>query len=159
MYLTLSKSVVLTIAIAIGGCAGTQSTPPAYAACKTWAEQAQVPGLASVAVLSPELAKVIGVRETTTSRAATALAAVQTTVYNCTDVDVVLAMRTHFSGDRGQSEAPSAWKTVHLPPRGHMIYGESAISASTRRVSVDISDANRGQSQFAPGQTYQIPAK
>ena len=87
------------------------------------------------------------------------MAAVQTTVYNCTDVDVVVLMRTRFNGDRGQSEPPSAWKTVHLAPRGQATYGESAVSQATSRISVDIYDANRGQSQFAPGQTYVVPAK
>ena len=112
-----------------------------------------------MSVLSPELAKVIGVQEVLTSRTGTGMAAVQTTVYNCTDVDVVLSVRTRFSGDRGQSEPPSAWKTVHLAPRAQGTYGESAISQTTTRVSVDIYDANRGQSQFAPGQTYTVPAK
>ena len=98
-------------------------------------------------------------QEISTSRTGTGLAAVQTTVYNCSDVDVVLTMRTRFTGNRGQSEPPSAWKTVFLAPRGQATYGESAISQATDKVAVDINDGNRGQSQFVPGQTYQVPLK
>lgn len=137
---------------ALAGCASP--TPAPYAGCQTWEQQVANARPAAVSVLSPDLAKVIGVREVSTSRTATNLAAVQTTVYNCSDADVVLIMRTQFSGDRGQTEAPSAWRTVHLPPRASAVYGESAIHASTSRVMVDIHDANRGQQQFAPGQLY-----
>ena len=70
------------------------------------------------------------------------------------DADIVLIMRTRFSGDRGQTEPPSAWRTVHLPPRGATVYAESAISTASHKVQVDIHDANRGQQQFAPGQPY-----
>lgn len=143
----------------LAGCAATQSTPPTFSGCKTWEQQAGSPHLVSVAVLSPELAKVIGVQEISTARTGTGMAAVQTTVYNCSDVDVVLTMRTRFTGSRGQSEPPSAWKTVFLTPRGQATYGESAISQATDKVAVDINDGNRGQSQFAPGQSYVIPAK
>ncbi|MGB4117795.1 MAG: hypothetical protein WBK51_14750 [Polaromonas sp.] len=148
----------VTVAV-LAGCAATQSTPPTFSGCRTWEQQAGAPHLVSVAVLSPELAKVIGVQEISTSRTGTGLAAVQTTVYNCSDVDVVLTMRTRFTGNRGQSEPPSAWKTVFLAPRGQATYGESAISQATDKVAVDINDGNRGQSQFAPGQTYQVPLK
>ncbi|MEO8022171.1 hypothetical protein [Polaromonas sp.] len=153
---------ILAIAAAVAvlaGCAATQSTPPTFSGCKTWEQQAGSPHLVSVAVLSPELAKVIGVQEVSTARTGTGMAAVQTTVYNCSDVDVVLTMRTRFTGNRGQSEPPSAWKTVFLTPRGQATYGESAISQATDKVAVDINDGNRGQSQFAPGQSYVIPAK
>lgn len=140
------------LALLLAGCA--TSTPPTYAGCQTWEQQLGGVRPAAVSVLSPELARVIGVRDVSTSRTPTGMAAVQTTVYNCSDMDVVLIMRTQFSGDRGQSESPSAWRTVHLAPRASTVYGESAINASTSRVSVDIHDANRGQQQFAPGQTY-----
>lgn len=143
----------------LAGCATTQSTPPTFAGCRTWEQQAGSPQLSLVAVLSPELAKVIGVQEVSTSRTGSGMAAVQTTVYNCSDVDVVLTMRTRFTGDRGQSEPPSVWKTVFLAPRGQATYGESAISQATNKVAVDIYDGNRGQSQFAPGQTYQVPPR
>lgn len=152
-------SGVALVFATLSGCVSTQTTPPTFAGCKTWDQQAGVPQLASVAVLSPELARVIGVQEMATSRTGVGLAAVQTTVYNCSDVDVVLSMRTRFTGDRGQSEPPSVWKTVFLTPRGQATYGESAISQATTKVSVDINDANRGQSQFAPGQSYVLPAK
>ncbi len=142
----------------LAGCATTQTTPPTFAGCRTWDQQAGQANLSAVSVLSPELSRVIGVQEVMTSRTGTGMAAVQTTVQNCSDVDVVLSVRTRFTGDRGQTEPPSAWKTVFLPPRGQAVYGESAISQATSRVAVDIYDANRGQSQFAPHQTYQIPA-
>lgn len=151
------KTLTCIVAAAVlAGCASTQTTPPTYAGCLTWDRQAQQEGLDGVAVLSPELSRVIGVREVLTSRTGTGMTAVQTTVHNCSDVDVVLSVRSRFSGERGQSEPPSAWKTVFLPPRGQVVYGESAVSQATRRIAVDIHDANRGQSQFAPGQTYQI---
>ncbi len=153
IFATAAAVAVLT------GCATTQSTPPTFAGCRTWEQQAGSPQLSSVAVLSPELAKVIGVQEVSTARTGSGMAAVQTTVYNCSDVDVVLTMRTRFTGDRGQSEPPSVWKTVFLAPRGQATYGESAISQATNKVAVDIYDGNRGQSQFAPGQTYQIPPR
>jgi hypothetical protein len=147
------------LALATAGCVTTQSTPPTFAGCTPWEAQAGAPNLAAVSVGSPELAKVIGVQEVFASRTGTGMAAVQTSIYNCTDVDVVVLMRTRFSGDRGQSEPPSAWKTVHLAPRGQASYGESAVSQNTTRISVDIYDANRGQSQFAPGQQYTVPAR
>lgn len=159
MIRIFAMAAVAITAAFLAGCATTQSTPPTFAGCKTWEQQAGAPHLVSVAVLSPELAKVIGVQEISTSRTGTGMAAVQTTVYNCSDVDVVLSMRTRFTGSRGQSEPPSVWKTVFLTPRGQATYGESAVSQATDKVSVDIYDANRGQSQFAPGQQYQIPAK
>ncbi|MEI6723228.1 MAG: hypothetical protein WCO67_20895 [Betaproteobacteria bacterium] len=151
--------VAATLCALASGCVTTQSTPPTFAGCNAWEKQAGSPNLSAVSVLSPELAKVIGVQEVFASRTGTGMAAVQTAIYNCTDVDVVVLMRTRFNGDRGQSEPPSAWKTVHLAPRGQATYGESAVSQATSRISVDIADANRGQSQFAPGQTYTVPAK
>jgi len=151
-----SLALAAVAAAVLAGCA-TQSTPPTFAGCRTWEQQAGQANLAAVSVLSPELAKVIGVQEVSTSRTGTGMAAVQTTVQNCTDVDVVLSVRTRFTGDRGQSEPPSAWKTVFLAPRGSAVYAESAVSKATSRVAVDIYDANRGQSQFAPGQTYTVP--
>jgi hypothetical protein len=156
----LRSTLALGVVALIAGCATTQSTPPTYAGCRTWEQQqaAGAPSLGAVSVLSPELAKVIGVQEVSTSRTGTGMAAVQTAIYNCSDVDVVLSVRTRFTGDRGQSEPPSAWKTVFLAPRGQAVYGESAISQATNKVAVDIYDANRGQSQFAPGQSYTVPA-
>lgn len=151
--------IVLGLAALASGCVTTQSTPPTYAGCRTWEQQAGSPHLTAVSVLSPELAKVIGVQEVMTSRTGTGMAAVQTSVYNCSDVDVVILMRTRFNGARGQSEPPSAWKTVHLAPRGQASYGESAVSDKTQGLAVDIYDANRGQSQFAPGQQYVVPPK
>lgn len=153
------KTAILAVATAavLAGCATTQSTPPTFAGCRTWEQQAGQPNVAAVSVLSPELAKVIGVQEVSTSRTGTGMAAVQTVVQNCSDVDVVLNVRTRFTGDRGQSEPASAWKTVFLPPRGQATYAESAVSAQTSRVAVDIYDGNRGQSQFAPGQSYVVP--
>lgn len=151
--------IALGLAAMAAGCATTQSTPPTYAGCRTWEQQAGAPNLTAVSVLSPELAKVIGVQEVMTSRTGTGLAAVQASVYNCSDVDVVLLMRVRFNGARGQSEPPSAWKTVHLAPRGQASYGESAVSDKTLALAVDIYDANRGQSQFAPGQQYVVPAE
>ena len=143
--------------VVLAGCATTQTTPPTFAGCRTWDQQAGQGNLSAVSVLSPELSRVIGVQEVVTSRTGTGMAAVQTTVQNCSDVDVVVLMRTRFTGDRGQSEPPSAWKTVHLAPRGQATYGENAVSGTTKSVAVDIYDANRGQSQFAPGQTYTVP--
>jgi hypothetical protein len=136
---------------ALYGCASTLSP---YAGCRTWDQQSGTPQLNSVSVLSPDLAKIIGVQDFSTSRTATGMAAVQATVYNCTDVDVVLLMRSRFSGDRGQSEGPSAWRTVHLAPRTSATYGETAANAQTARIAVDIYDVNRAQQQFAPGQSY-----
>lgn len=159
--MTIQSFSVLGLALLLSACAtyGPQSTPPTIQGCRTWEQQqaAGAPQLAAVQVLSPELARIIGVHEVSTARTGTGMAAVQTSVYNCTDVDVVLLMRTRFMGDRGQSEPPSAWRTVFLPPRGTMAYGESAVSPTSRKVAVDIYDANRGHSQYAPGQTYIAP--
>ena len=153
----LRASLAASVALLAAGCA-TQSTPPVVPGCATWAQQQTMArSLPPVQVLSPELAQVIGVQGVSTDRTGTGMAAVQAGIYNCTDVDVVLLARTRFMGDRGQSEPPSAWKTVHLPPRGQAVYGESAVSQATRSVAVDIHDANRGQAQFAPGQSYSVP--
>lgn len=136
-----------------------QSTPPIYAGCKPWEQQAGVTSAGASSVLSADLAKFIGVQDVIASRTATGLVAVQATVYNCSDVDVLLNMRTRFSGDVGQSEPPSVWKNVFLAPRGQSTYTESAISKATTRVLVDINDGNRTQVQFAPGQSYAVPPK
>lgn len=152
-----SLSLAAAAAVLLGACAVQQSTPPTFAGCRTFEMQAGQPNLGAVSVQSPELARVIGVMDMQTSRTGTGMAAVQATVQNCSDVDVVVLMRTRFTGDRGQSEPPSAWKTVHLAPRGQATYGENAVSGMTRSVAVDIYDANRGQSQFAPGQVYTAP--
>ena len=151
-------SCMAALAWLAAGCTTVQPTPPVVQGCMTWAQQ-QATGkpLPAAQVLSPELAQVIGVQGVSTARTGTGMAAVQAGVYNCTDVDVVLSVRTRFTGDRGQSEPPSAWKTLHLPPRGQAVYGETAVSQATRRVVVDIYDANRGQAQFAPGQSYTVP--
>src|SRR3990172_1764250 len=150
--------VAIALAALAAGCATpTQPTPPTYAGCKTWEQQVGAPNLVGISVLSPELAKVIGVQDMTASRTGTGMPAVQTVVYNCTDMDVVLQIRARFSGDRGQSEPSSAWKTVHLAPRAQAVYGESAVSRRTKGIGVDIYDANRGQAQFAPGQAYAVP--
>ena len=144
------------------GCTTVQSTPPTAMGCPTW-EQQQRTGVAQrfggIQMLSPELERIIGVQDMSTSRTPSGMAAVQADVYNCSDADIVLLMRTRFSGDRGQSEPPSAWKTVFLPPRGHAVYGESAISQTTRKVAIDIHDANRGQSQWQQGQRYTVPVQ
>ncbi len=157
MIRTFSLFTLAVAAAILVGCQTTQFTPPTYAGCRTWEQQAGAPNLVAVSVLSPELAKVVGVQEVSTSRTSTGMAAVQAAIYNCTDVDVVLNVRTRFTGDRGQSEPPSAWKTVFLAPRGQQTYGESAVSQATTKVFIDIYDGNRGQSQFAPGQTSANP--
>ena len=142
------------VACLLAACVTLSNTPPSYAGCKTWEQQA-----GTTSVLSVDLAKFIGVQDVLVTRNATGLAAVQATVYNCSDVDVLLNVRTRFNGDVGQSEPPSVWKNVFLAPRGQAIYTESAISKATTKVFVDINDGNRAQSQFAPGQSYAIPPK
>jgi hypothetical protein len=155
-FYTLTALAALTL---LSACQTTQSTPQINTGCKTWDSQVGSPQLMSVSMLSPELAKFVGVSDLITSRTGTGLASVQVDVHNCSDVDVVLILRTRFSGTRGQSESPSAWKTVFLSPRGQATYAESAISAMTERLAVDIYDANRGQSQFAPNQNYVVPSQ
>jgi hypothetical protein len=135
----LSLIAAAVLAATAVGCTKTQSTPRVYAGCVTYEKQAGSPQVGSVQVMSPDIAKIIGVLDVNLSRTGAGLAAIQTTVYNCTDVDVVLLMRTRFSGDRGQSEAPTAWKTVHLAPRAQAVYGDSASSAQTKMMAVDIS--------------------
>lgn len=154
----------IAIAILMAGCTAnslyqTQSTPPTYAGCKTWEQQAGAASAGTTTVMSADLAKFIGVQEVLALRSATGLAAAQATVYNCSDVDVLLNMRTRFSGDGGQSEPPSIWKNVFLAPRGQATYNESALSKNSTKVSIDINDGNRAQGQFGPGQSYAIPPK
>lgn len=144
----------------LSACNATMSNvPPAYAGCKTWEQQTGTTSSGATTVMSAELAKIIGVQEVLTDRNATGLATIQATVYNCSDVDVLLNMRTRFNGAAGQSEAPSVWKNVFLAPRGQATYSESALSKATTKVSVDINDGNRAQMQFAPGQSYVTPPK
>jgi ABC-type amino acid transport substrate-binding protein len=149
----------LGAACLLAACKTQSTTPSAYAGCKTWEQQAGTTSAGATTMLSADLAKFIGVQEVLVTRTATGLAAVQATVYNCADVDVLLTVRTRFSGDVGQSEPPSTWKNVFLTPRGQATYTESAISQTTTKVSVDINDGNRAQSQFGPGQSYAIPPK
>lgn len=157
---TYANAVLLTVAALVTACVNVPTaTPPAQVGCRTWEIQ-QLDNSASryaVSVLSSDLAKILGVQDMFVNRTTTGLASVNTSVYNCTEQDVVLSVRTRFSNERGESEPPSAWRTVFLPPRGTVSYSEYAISNASVRVSVDIADGNRGQSQFAPGQTYQTP--
>lgn len=146
----------IAAAALLAGCA-TMSTPPTVAGCRTWEQQADAPRPMAVSILSPELARIIGVEEVSTRRTATGTAAVQAQVRNCTDVDVVLLIRTRFLAERGPSEPPSAWRTVHMPPRASAIYQESSLSPGSGQAFIDIHDANRGQSQFAPHQSYTHP--
>lgn len=166
--MNLQNTIFLMVGVAAVGLLGacnanqpvlTQSTPPTYAGCKTWEQQTGATSAGATTVLSADLAKFIGVQEVLASRTATGLVAVQATVYNCSDVDVLLNMRTRFNGDVGQSEPPSTWKNVFLAPRGQATYGEAAISKATTKVFVDINDGNRAQVQFAPGQSYVSPPK
>ena len=96
-----SLSLAAGAAVLLGACAVQQTTPPTFAGCRTWDMQVGQPNLGAVSVQSPERAKVIGVLDMQTSRTGTGMAAVQTTVQNCSDVDVVVLMRTRFTGDRG----------------------------------------------------------
>lgn len=150
------KKLIVVAALVCAGCATNQpqSTAPTYTGCVTWEAQRSQAAFSAVSVLSPELARMVGVRGIGIGRSGTGLANIRATVYNCSDVDVVVLMRSRFSGNAGQSEPPSAWKMVHLAPRAQFDYGESAISEITHGIAIDIYDANRGQSQFAPGQTY-----
>jgi hypothetical protein len=144
----------------LAACMTTSNTPPAYAGCKTWEQQqAGATSAGATSMLSADLARFIGVQEVLASRNDAGLVAVQATVYNCSDVDVLLNVRTRFNGEVGQSEPPSVWKNVFLAPRGQATYTESALSRASSKVSVDINDGNRAQSQFAPGQSYAIPPK
>lgn len=157
-------SLLLMTSVAAGcllsACNATMSNlPPTYAGCKTWDQQTGTASSVATTVMSADLAKMIGVQDVLTDRNTTGLATVQATVYNCSDVDVLLNMRTRFNGTTGQSEAPSAWKNVFLAPRGQAAYSESALSRSTTKVSIDINDGNRPQMQFAPGQSFATPPK
>lgn len=148
------------VASLLGACVTQSTTPSPYAGCKTWEQQqASATSASAASMLSADLAKFIGVQEVLASRNDTGLVAVQATVYNCSDVDALLIVRTRFNGDAGQSEPPSVWKNVFLAPRGQATYTESALSRATTKVFVDINDGNRAQSQFAPGQSYAIPPK
>ena len=139
------------------GCQATYKKTSA--SCKTWDQQSNSPQFASVKMLSVELEKVIGLSEFTPTLTNSGLQSIQTGMYNCSEIDVVLNVRTRFMGDRGQSEPPSAWKTVFLPPLGSAIYSESAISVASNRLLVDIYDANRGQYQifFEADKSYVMP--
>jgi hypothetical protein len=155
----LRTLIAVSAGLAMAACTTTQSTPPTYAGCTTYEQQvAQAPAsVGAVAMLSPELAKIVGVMDAFPGRTETGLVSVQATLYNCSDMDLALQARTHFTSEAGQTEAPSAWKAVFLAPRGRNTYTETAISTKTNRVSVEVYDANRGQSQFVPGQTYIVP--
>jgi hypothetical protein len=132
------------------------STPPPAASCSPYDTQAT--GALPVSLLSPELGTMIGVRDVTVSNTPAQLPAVQVAMFNCTDVDVAVLVRTRFSGERGQSEPPSAWRTVILAPRAEASYSESAVSRETKKVVVDILDAQRAQQFYTPGQYYLPPA-
>lgn len=156
----MTNTVLVAMAALTTACVNVPTaTPPAQVGCRTWEIQQldNSAGRFGVSVLSSDLAKIIGLQDMFVNRTPTGLASVNTSVYNCTEQDVVLSVRSRFSNERGESEIPSAWRTVFLPPRGTASYSEYAISNATVRVSVDIADGNRGQSQFAPGQTYQTP--
>lgn len=147
--------VATALAMTLQGCA-TQSTPPQIAGCLTWEQQRAAGSPLPVSVLSPDLARVIGVARVTTGRTPAGMAQVQAQLHNCTDVDVVVLVRARFEGG-AQPEPASAWRTVFLPPRAVAAYSESSVSAAASQVAIDIHDANRGQSQYGPGQSYPVP--
>lgn len=132
----------------VAGCA----TPPAIGNCTPYDQQASRP--AGVSMLSPELGAMIGVRDVSPGQTATRLPAIAATLYNCTDVDVEVLLRTRFTGERGQSEPPSAWRSVILAPRSEATYAENAVSPTSRRLAVEVIDARRAQQFYTPGQSW-----
>jgi len=147
-------------ALVLAACATPHppATLPSIAVgCTTFGAQAGLPQFSGIRVLSSDLTQMIGVQEFFLNRNAMGMVSANTTAYNCTDLDVHLLFRSHFSGDRGETEAPSAWRSIILPPRGARNYGESAINAATTRVSIDIADGNRGQMQFGQPQLMAPP--
>ena len=159
---TTTRCLLMAISIAslvLTGCNATMpsSTPPVTAGCKTFATQEGMPNIAGVSVLSSDLAKMIGVQDYFVNRSAMGLASANTSIYNCTEQDVLVLFRARFAGERGETEKPSAWRQMFVPPRGTVSYGEMAINPMTSRISIDIADGNRGQSQVTPGQTYTVP--
>jgi hypothetical protein len=151
---TLALSITTFSIAALLGCASNvqSTTPLTTAGCKTFSMQEGAPNLAGISVLSSDLANMIGVQEFFLNRTSMGMASANTTIYNCTEMDLHLLFRARFAGDRGETEAPSAWRSVFVPPRGARSYGESAINAATTRVSIDIADGNRGQQQFGQPQ-------
>ena len=147
----------LSMTLLLSACVVQQTTPPIFEGCVPWEYQDKTKSIASVNVLSAELSKVIGIRSVRTSRNANGLTTTQVTAFNCTDQGVVVGMRTLFSDNTGQSEAPSNWRTVHLAARSESTYVENAVKSTTSGVSVEIMDANRSQTQFGPSQIYGAP--
>lgn len=155
--ISLRQPAVACIGLSLAlmaGCA-TQSTPEVVAGCQAWERQRAAGSNLPVNLLSPEIARFVGVAGITSSRTGTGMVRVEAQLVNCADVDVVVLVRTRFSGT-GPAESPSAWCTVFLPPRAQVTYTESAISVQSSQFALDIHDANRGQSQFRPGQTYRV---
>lgn len=152
--------LALTSVCVLAACANPPqpaTTPPVATGCNTFSSQAGLPQFSGVSVLSSDLAQMIGVQEFFLNRTALGMSSASTTVYNCTELDIHLLFRARFAGDRGATEPPSAWRSVFLPPRGTVSYGEAAIYPATNRVSIDIADGNRGQQQFGQPQLIAPP--
>ncbi len=150
---TMTQYALLSVAACLATACANTSQPEAISDCTTWEMQRknQSTAFAGLNVMSTALAYTIGVQSHILGRSTNGNLSVQTRVYNCSEQNLVLVMRTQFSDKSGmQSEPNGAWRTVYLGAKGNVAYGEIAISGKSESVMVDIDDGNRAQIQNFP---------
>jgi hypothetical protein len=147
-------SLVLATALLAAGCAEprtmvvecrfpTQYMPdgPALVA-QEYGEMSPVP-LDAVQFTNPQLKEQLVVQSLKASRTPTNTVEVNARIINCTDVPLVLGMRTHFMGEgQAETEPESAWRKLIIQPRALGGYKESSLTADVMNYLIEIRDAH-----------------
>lgn len=151
----MRSTLTLVLAMLLAWLAGCAQTPVAYRGCAPWSRAGNASSI-TVTFLAPELADMIGLRELASMSSSSGTLDVRAAVYNCTEVDVALLIRARFDDGRGHIEPAAAWRTVILPPRGTASYADRALSRESRRVALDVQDAQASQTPYMRGQTSSV---
>lgn len=148
-----SLILVLAITLVTAGCTETrrmvveckfpaQDMPdgPALVAHE-YGEMSSIP-LNAVQFTNPQLTEKMVVQTLTSSRTPTNTVQVYARMVNCTDVPLVLGVRTHFlDEDQAESEPETAWRKVFIQPHALGNYKESSLTAKVVNYLIEIRDA------------------
>lgn len=107
---------------------GTTAAAPALVGMSYGIQIAPIP-LNSVLFSDTNVAKVVAVQRLGAERTPTNTVEVNAVLANCSRLQVPLRIRTNFyDAEQRATEAPSAWKTVFVPPGGFGSYSELSIT-------------------------------
>jgi len=95
--------------------------------------------LNSVQFGSNAAAQSMAIQSLHAARTATNTVQVLARFVSCLDSASMVQVRTSFlRADTSPAEAPSAWKTVHLLPRGTAVYDESSVSLDAAHYLIEV---------------------